>query len=385
VRVTVLIAVFDGGDLLHRAVESVLAQTYEDFELLIVDDASTDGAVARLPADPRIRIVRNERNRGQVPSLNRGLDEARGTYIARLDADDVMLPTRLERQVAVLDAEPSVALVGTWLEVVDGDGRHWSTLRGDVRSYADFVCAILTDRIPFGHPSLMYRLKDVRALGGYDETLAPSEDKDLYRRLALERKDARVVPEPLVVYLRHEGQLSQTQMRLQVENDHTGQERFLRSLAPALPARTIRLLLAGDAAYWDEQPLAELEPLLDGATARLRLDAEQRDAVARTIALRCARTLLGGWSSPTRPTTERAAAPAAFIRAHGAPLARAALTVLPLARAAHPLGAATTRARASARRGLRSESLAPLRARARRSRVLRRLYTKVAGFRLLDD
>lgn len=375
-----LIAVFDGGPLLREAVESVLTQSWDDFELLIVDDASTDGAIAQLPADPRIRILRNERNLGQVPSLNRGLGEARGEYVARLDADDVMLPTRLERQCAILDAEPSVALVGTWLEVVDESGRHWATLRGDVQDYAEFVSAILADRIPFGHPSLMYRRDVVRALGGYDESLAPSEDKDLYRRLALERKEARVVTEPLVRYRRHAGQLSQAQMRVQVENDHAGQERFLRSLAPDLPARTVRLLLAADAGYWDEPPITDLEPFLEGATARLQLGTGERQAVAATIAARCARTLLGGWSSPSR-----AAAPTAFVRAYGTWSARAALALVPSARATHPLGVATTRARANLRRRLRSERLAPIRARARRSRVLRRIYTKVAGFRLLDD
>src|SRR5205823_8256702 len=112
------------------AVASVLDQTHRDFELLIVDDASTDDTVATIErfGDARIRLLRNERNLGQVPSLNRGLREARGEIVARIDADDVARPTRLERQVAALDAEPRVGLVGTWLELVDERGRHVGAL-----------------------------------------------------------------------------------------------------------------------------------------------------------------------------------------------------------------------------------------------------------------
>ncbi len=84
----------------------MLAQTFGDFELLIVDDASTDGAVEKLPDDPRIRVLGNASNIGQIPSLNRGLREARGEYVARLDHDDLCLPRRLELQVDVLDAIP---------------------------------------------------------------------------------------------------------------------------------------------------------------------------------------------------------------------------------------------------------------------------------------
>ena len=373
--VTVLISVFDGGPYLREAVESVLAQTYADFELLLIDDASTDGAVERLPPDPRIRVLRNDANIGQVPSLNRGLAEARGEYVARLDADDVMLPARLERQKAILDAEARVALVGTWLDVVDDRGQTLTTLRGHIDGYADFVAAILADRIPFGHPSLMYRRDVVVALGGYDPSLAPSEDKDLYRRLALARHEARVVPEPLVRYRRHHAQLSQVQIARQVANDHAGQERFLHELAPQLPARTLRLLLACDPAFWFEPPLADLEPFLDGAAERLRLDPGERDVVARTVADRCARVLRTGRGAG-------AAAPAAFATAHGDAATRASLALVPLAR---PLAIVAARARARSRRALRSERLMPLRRYARSSRLLRRLYTKVLGFRLLDD
>lgn len=384
-KVTVLIAVFNGGPYLRDAVDSVLAQTWSDFELLLVDDASTDGAIEALPADARIRVLHNETNAGQAPSLNRGLDEARGEYVARLDADDVMLSQRLERQVAVLDTEPVVALVGTWLDVVDESGRTWSTVRGHVDDYAGFVSAILADRIPFGHPSLMYRRDAVLALGGYDASLAPSEDKDLYRRLALQRHDARVVAEPLVRYRRHRSQLSQAQMARQAAHDHESQERFLRELAPGLPARTLRLLLAGDPGFWTEAPLVEVEPLLAGAAERLRLTPPERAEIGRVIAERCARTLLAGWSAPSPGYPERAEAPAAFTAVHGDARARATAALRPLVASTRPAGLAFGETRTRARHALRNERLEPLRATLRRSRILRRVYSKVLGFRLIDD
>ena len=385
-KVTVLIAVHNGGAYLRDAVGSVLAQTFTDLELLLVDDASTDGAFGALPPDERIRVLRNDRNLGQVPSLNRGLLEAQGEYIARLDADDLMLPTRLDRQVAVLDAEPQVALVGTWLDVVDERGRRWGTVRGHMETYADFVIAILTDRIPFGHPSITFRRDVVQALGGYEASLAPSEDKDLYRRLALGRHEARVVAAPLVRYRRHNAQLSQVHMARQLANDHTGQERFLTALAPELPARSVRLLLSGDAEFWTSTPLDELESLLDGATERLELSAEERNTVGRSIARRCVRTLTAAWSVPGTADATHARAATAFAAAHGSAAVQASLAIQPAIRLTRPAGALLGSTRVHARRALRrSARLAQVRKLARRSRLLRRVYTTLFGFRLLDD
>lgn len=282
-KVTVLVAVHNGGDYLREAVDSILAQTFTEFELLLVDDASTDGAIARIPDDPRIRILRNDTNLGQVPSLNRGLEEARGEYIARLDADDVMLPTRLARQVEVLDREPNVALVGTWMDVVDERGRLYAKLRGHVRDYIEFVYAILVDRYPFAHPSVMYRLAVVRELGCYDARLAPSEDKDLFRRLAAARHDARCIEAPLVRYRRHERQLSHAHADVQLANDRIGQERFLGGLVDGGEPRDLRRLLETGVGH-----PADVEALLRGAEHRLRLSEDERRRLESMLARRLA-------------------------------------------------------------------------------------------------
>jgi glycosyltransferase involved in cell wall biosynthesis len=359
-RVTVLVAVKDGLPWLRGAVESVLAQTYVDFELLLVDDASTDGSAEAATAfgDPRIRVLRNERNLGQVPSLNRGLAEARGEYVARLDADDVSLPDRLEQQVRVLDADPSVALVGTWLDVVDADGRLWGKLRGSVRDRAELVAAILVDRYPWGHPSLMFRRDVVVGLGGYDASLAPAEDKDLYRRLALAGHSARSIDAPLVLYRRHEGQLSHEQAEVQRRNDWTSQERFIAELVGEERAPRLRVLLASGA----DRGRAEselLDALLDGAERRLGVAGHERGRLERLLARRLARRALAAGPAGRRTLAwarRRDARAAALFPL--LPVAPAARTVVPV---------------------LRARAVTPLRRLARRSRALRSLYARLVS------
>lgn len=377
-RVTVLVAVKDGLPWVREAVESVLAQTWKDCELLVVDDGSADGTAEAVEGygDPRIRVLRNERNVGQVPSLNRGLEQARGEYVARLDADDRMLPERLARQVAVLDAEPSVALVGTWMDVVDEQGRLWAELRGRIRDFPEFVLAILADRYPFAHPSLMVRLEALRALGGYDPSLAPSEDKDLYRRLALARRDARAVEAPLTVYRRHERQLSQERRAEQERNDHLGQERFLAELCGAgAPVTALRLLLADDPEAWrlDVDYPAGLAGLLAGARRRLELSADEAAELERLLALHLAGVAAGAWRAGLRLAWRRSPAVFRFAALRGAarrtPAYAASLVLGPLLRP--PL----ERARAASR----SPALGRVRDVTRRSRLLRSLYARLPG------
>lgn len=372
-RVTVLLAVHNGGAYLREAVESVLAQTYEGFELLIVDDASSDGAVEALPADPRIRVLRNERNLGQIPSLNRGLREARGELVARLDHDDVCLPRRLERQVELFDRLPEVALAATWVDVVETDGSLWTHVRPRVESFADFVCQIVSGHVYLVHPSLMFRRDVVLELGGFDESLNAAEDQDLYRRLVVARREARVVPETLLRYRRHEQQMTMAKASAVWESDARSYNRFLAEVAPGSQAETIRLMLRNDKRFWEAPPLAtgELERFLDAASATLRLDAGERAALARTLARSARTTLLSGWAGDATPAAFRARS-AALPGSH------------PLLDATAPIATHLGAARARVTSTLRSETLARLRHVARGSRLLRRLYARVADTRPYD-
>jgi glycosyltransferase involved in cell wall biosynthesis len=268
--VTVLLPVYNGAAYLAKAIESVLAQTYDDFELLIIDDASRDDSVdvVRSFEDPRIRLLLNDANLGQVGTVNRGLDEARGRYVARLDQDDTSLPRRLELQVRMLDSEPEVAVAGGWVEVVDPDGRVVETLRGATAGLPELVAQILLHRVPIAHSAVMFRRDEVVALGGYDATYRLAEDQDLWRRLALERREARIVPEVVLRYLVHEGQQSAQSYGEQLENSMRSLDVFVAELSDRVPAEEMRRLFTAG----EPRGIRHVDAFLEDASRRLALD-----------------------------------------------------------------------------------------------------------------
>jgi len=180
--VTVLLPVYNAAAFVGEAIRSVLAQTYRDFELLVIDDASTDDSeqVVRQFKDARIRYLVNESNLGITGTLNRGLSEARGDYIARMDADDICHPQRLARQAGFLDRSPGVAACGTWVRVF---GRE----RGVLKQPCGAACvrASLCLDNPLFHPTVMLRRRALEKRGlRYDPASLNCEDFDLWSRLA---------------------------------------------------------------------------------------------------------------------------------------------------------------------------------------------------------
>lgn len=206
-RVSVVLPTRDRAGLLPRAVGSVLAQTWTDLELLIVDDHSVDATPARIAAfaDPRVRALRHDRPGGQSRALNTGIRAARGAYLAFIDDDDEWLPVKLAAQVAVLDAAaPDVALVYGWRRVVDdATGRvlpaSRKTLRGDV-----FEQALAYD-MPLPPSSWLLRAEALHDVGGFDETLRVAKDVDFVARLAARGWHVDFVPAVVLVKHRHPG------------------------------------------------------------------------------------------------------------------------------------------------------------------------------------
>lgn len=195
--VSVLMGVWNGAPRVREAVESVLGQTMGDLELIVIDDGSVDATPAVLQsfADPRLRIERRARG-GLTSALNRALRLARGSLVARLDADDVALPERLERQRAFLEAHPEVGLLGTGAREIDPGGREIATIRPPTDDAA-IRCALIR-RNPFVHSSVMMRRAAVESAGGYDPAFPVAQDYDLWMRMSRVTHMANLA-EPLVV------------------------------------------------------------------------------------------------------------------------------------------------------------------------------------------
>jgi hypothetical protein len=184
--ISVILSVRNGARYLGASVRSVLAQSFGDFELVVVDDGSTDGTADILStlqrADPRMVVLRQE-NRGLAASLNRGIALARGGYIARQDADDISLHDRFARQVAFLEQHPSVAAVGSSADVIDPAGARVGALRAECGAAA-VKRGLLTLRSTPVHGSMMMRKEAVLATGGYRVAFPVGQDYDLWLRLS---------------------------------------------------------------------------------------------------------------------------------------------------------------------------------------------------------
>ena len=206
--ISVVMSVHNGERFLREAVASILNQTYTDFEFIIFDDCSSDGSAAILQsfADPRIRIYTNEKNIGLTNSLNKCLALAQGKYIARMDADDISLPTRFAKQVRFLNEHPAIALVGTWMECIDAEGRSLS--RVDTPIEPNLIKDEMLKMNCIAHPSVMFRKDVVLAVGGYRTTLGRyAQDYDLWLRL-LEQYQISNLPEHLLLYRMHPRQIT---------------------------------------------------------------------------------------------------------------------------------------------------------------------------------
>lgn len=191
-------AVYNGERYLEESVLSVLGQSFTDFELIAVDDGSTDRTPDMLAhlsrKDPRIVVIHQE-NRGQTPSLNRAIGVAKGDYLARQDADDVSMPQRFERQLRFLNGHPSVGAVGTATEVIDQHG-HVIGVFPTRHGVGEVRRALLTVKATLVHGSVMMRRHALEAVGGYRDAFQVSQDFDLWLRMG-ERFDLDNLPEML--------------------------------------------------------------------------------------------------------------------------------------------------------------------------------------------
>ncbi len=204
--VSVIIPVHNGAAEIADGINSMLAQTFTDFELIVVDDGSTDGTAAIVDGigDARLQVIHQE-NAGVATAANRAIGRARGRYLARLDHDDLARPARLEQQVRFMEENPGCAVLGTSAEIWIGNrptGRIHCHPTGD----ADLRFDLLFDN-PFVHSSVMLRKSAVDAAGSYRKEAQPADDYDLISRLARKHQVANL-PECLTIYRERAGSIS---------------------------------------------------------------------------------------------------------------------------------------------------------------------------------
>ena len=195
-KVTVLMSVYNGEKYLQEAIDSILGQTFKDFEFLIINDGSTDktGEILKSYNDPRIKIINNEKNIGLTKSLNIGLRIAKGEYIARQDADDISMPERLEKEVEFLEQNRNIGVVGTDYLIINEKGKIVHIVK--CLNCSRELKEKLLEGNQFGHGSVMLRKECIDKVGIYREEFKFAQDYDFCLRIA-EVYDVANISEPL--------------------------------------------------------------------------------------------------------------------------------------------------------------------------------------------
>ena len=201
VKISVLLPVRNAERYVGMAIESILSQTYGDFELLALDDGSSDRSFQILRdyevRDDRVRVFSRE-NRGLVYTLNELIAKARGQYLARMDADDISLAKRFEHQVEFLESHRDHVMVGGFHELINGDNQRIGIIKHPL-NHNDIDNLHLKGFCCFSHPSVMLRTPIVRKLKGYSQQFEAAEDLELWLRMAEHGKIANI-PEVLIQY-----------------------------------------------------------------------------------------------------------------------------------------------------------------------------------------
>jgi glycosyltransferase involved in cell wall biosynthesis len=290
--VSVLVAVHDGEPFVRTALLSVLRQTVADLELVVVDDCSSDGTADTLASlgDPRVRIHRNDEQLGLAGSLNRGLDETRGSYVARMDADDAAFPEWLERCLALLGSEVDVGLVGTGVLDIDHDGTPGEAHLHDAGTVAFRWRALFS--APAFHDTVVVA-RDVLDTHGlrYDTSYGESEDYDLWTRV-LEFVEGDSVEAPLVLHRLHPQQATRRRGELQRSLAAKISMRQIAALAPDLGEREAALArsiwLGGDI---PDEDVAEAAAAFIELERRFRADQPADESELRRVRESAARSL----------------------------------------------------------------------------------------------
>jgi glycosyltransferase involved in cell wall biosynthesis len=295
-KVSVVLPVYNGEKYLRESIDSVLAQTFTDFELLVIDDGSTDGTrkLVESITDPRVKLISYGANRGLVGALNAGLGAARGQYVLRMDHDDLCEPTRFQKQVDFMEAHPEVGVCGTnfWLLQEDGSRK----LHVHPERHTDILWAFYTLGCVVGHPTVIVRKSVLDSTGiKYDPEYNGIEDYHFWSRLAPHTRFANL-QEPLLQYRIHSTQITRNAPPGTQERFERIQRAFYK---PALRARPLAMLRLR-APYW----ISKVRVPLGKARNAARSALGPRLRTARIFAAKLRRLVesyLHGWAPQRIP------------------------------------------------------------------------------------
>lgn len=231
-KISVILPVYNASLFLKKAIDSIINQTYTDWELIIVNDGSTDNSEDIIVnySDNRIKYSRNETNSGLITTLNKAITLCSGKYIARMDADDISLPSRFESQLSFLERNTEYAMCGTFARIIDQEDK----ITGKIVHVTDndYLKVNMLFSVPFVHPSIMIR-KDILETELFDKEYLHAEDFDLWTRIARKHKVANI-PDFLLKYRWHNSNVSVTNSKKQeeVKNQIIIRELNLLGLSP---------------------------------------------------------------------------------------------------------------------------------------------------------
>jgi glycosyltransferase involved in cell wall biosynthesis len=280
--VSVVLPVFNAAEFVEEALESILNQTYKNLQIIIIDDGSTDGSaeIVRKFNDSRIQLHKHPTNQGLISTLNEGFELAQGNYIARMDADDVALATRIEKQVRYMENNPHIGLLGSWTEnfgaqrgiakyPVNPEENDWQMLY----------------RSSFSHPSAMLRTEVLKQHQlRFDEEFLHAEDYEFATRLSLYTRLSNL-PEVLLKYRVHAHSVSSRYREIQHYNTLRIIQRSLRwlSVEATLEQASLFRRFADRAFDFSAEELQILEPVLRGLLKSSSLPAYSRNQITERV------------------------------------------------------------------------------------------------------